>query len=129
MARSVPNVLNLLKESATKVLNENAGPVNNGKATWSAPLHFVWSRLAKYFGNLGQAGRKDLASIWTPVVEGKDAVDLNYSSIEVELTWAARLSLCEECHGFAEGSRLFNIPTHAYRSGDRRSPRQHYFQP
>ncbi|PKS06486.1 hypothetical protein jhhlp_007234 [Lomentospora prolificans] len=79
-ARSAPNVLSLLKESATQVLNENSGPVNNGKATWSAPLHFVWVKLAKYFGNLGSTGQKDLASIWTPVVEdylfSKNATDL-----------------------------------------------------
>ena len=70
-AKSSPNLTAILKESATKVLNENGPGSDNGKVTWTSPLHFVWGTLAAYFGKQGDDSLKDLTSLWTPVVEGK----------------------------------------------------------
>lgn len=70
-AKSLSGLPTILKESATKVLNENQAGNDNGKATWTSPLHFVWGKLAAYFGKVGDGAIKDFTSLWTPVVEGK----------------------------------------------------------
>lgn len=78
-AKSSSNLTAILKESATKVLNENAPGTDNGKPTWTSPLHFVWGKLAAYFGKLGDDSVRDLTSLWTPVVEGKSGPGLAVS--------------------------------------------------
>ncbi|SPN96826.1 uncharacterized protein DNG_00346 [Cephalotrichum gorgonifer] len=79
--KSAPGLSGLLKDSATKVLNENSSAAaDNGKATWTSPLHFVWGKLATYFGKIGEDSLREFMSIWTPVVEeylfAKNATDL-----------------------------------------------------
>lgn len=70
-AKSSSGLTTTLKESATKVLNENGPGTDTGKSTWTSPLHFVWTKLAAYFGKLGDDALKDFTSLWTPIVEGK----------------------------------------------------------
>lgn len=70
-AKSSSGLTTILKESATKVLNENGPGTDAGKSTWTSPLHFVWAKLAAYFGKLGDDALKDFTSLWTPVVEGR----------------------------------------------------------
>ncbi|MBE3045050.1 hypothetical protein IMZ48_21340 [Candidatus Bathyarchaeota archaeon] len=69
--KSSSRLTSILKESATKVLNENGPGSDNGKITWTAPLHFVWSKLAAHFGSVGDDALRDFTSLWNPIVEGK----------------------------------------------------------
>lgn len=72
-AKSAPSVISILKESATKVLNENGPGSDNGKVTWTSPLHFLWGTVAAYFGKQGDDALRDFNSLWNPVVEGEFA--------------------------------------------------------
>lgn len=114
-AKSSSGLTTTLKESATKVLNENGPGTDTGKSTWTSPLHFVWAKLAAYFGKLGDDALKDFTSLWTPVVEGKFPPCIAAWLVELTISFVIRLPLLEERHRPPKGSWLPCVPTAAQR--------------
>lgn len=114
-AKSSSDITTTLKESATKVLNENGPGTDTGKATWTSPLHFVWAKLAAYFGKRGDDALKDFTSLWTPVVEGKFPFPRYMTGPTNHHCFAVRTPFLEECHRPPKSSWLPRVPTGAKR--------------